>query len=62
MSLALRQPLYQEDAAYFHDMQRDSLTPEDSTNTVKVNLAYRTGALAVSLAVRQSKYQERAAN
>merc|ERR1712205_172592 len=41
--------------------QQGSLTPEDITNIVKINFDCRPGALAVSLALRQPKYQESAA-
>merc|ERR1712006_3599 len=41
--------------------QQGSLTPEDITNIVKINFDCRPGALAVSLAFRQPKYQESAA-
>merc|ERR1711937_627955 len=38
--------------------QQGSLTAEDVTNIVKINFDCRPGALAVSLALRQPKYQE----
>jgi len=41
--------------------EQGSLTPEDITNIVKINFDCRPGALAVSLALRQPKYQESAA-
>merc|ERR1712159_417672 len=41
--------------------QQGSLTPEDITNIVKIEFDARPGALAVSLALRQPKYQESAA-
>merc|ERR1712164_74037 len=41
--------------------QQGSLTPEDITNIVKINFDARPGALAVSLALREPKYQESAA-
>merc|ERR1711991_857388 len=41
--------------------EKEGLTPEDITNIVKINFDARPGALAVSLALRQPKYQESAA-
>jgi len=41
--------------------EQGGLTPEDITNIVKINFDCRPGALAVSLALRQPKYQESAA-
>merc|ERR1711865_451411 len=41
--------------------EQGGLTPEDITNIVKINFDCRTGALAVSLALREPKYQESAA-
>merc|ERR1712130_235535 len=41
--------------------QQGSLTAEDVTNIVKINFDARPGALAVSLALREPKYQESAA-
>merc|ERR1711991_1158222 len=41
--------------------EQGSLTAEDITNIVKINFDARPGALAVSLALREPKYQESAA-
>jgi S-adenosylmethionine synthetase len=41
--------------------EQGGLTPEDITNIVKINFDCRPGALAVSLALREPKYQESAA-
>merc|ERR1719441_46872 len=41
--------------------EQGSLTAEDVTNIVKINFDARPGALAVSLALREPKYQESAA-
>merc|ERR1711967_5891 len=41
--------------------EQGSLTAEDITNIVKLNFDARPGALAVSLALREPKYQESAA-
>jgi len=41
--------------------EQGSLTAEDITNIVKINFDCRPGALAVSLALREPKYQESAA-
>jgi S-adenosylmethionine synthetase len=41
--------------------EQGGLSPEDITNIVKINFDCRPGALAVSLALRQPKYQESAA-
>jgi S-adenosylmethionine synthetase len=41
--------------------EQGNLSPEDITNIVKINFDCRPGALAVSLALRQPKYQESAA-
>merc|ERR1712098_505882 len=41
--------------------EQGNLTAEDITNIVKINFDCRPGALAVSLALREPKYQESAA-
>merc|ERR1712059_221522 len=41
--------------------EQGSLTAQDITNIVKINFDVRPGALAVSLALREPKYQETAA-
>jgi len=41
--------------------EQGSLTAQDITNIVKINFDARPGALAVSLALREPKYQESAA-
>merc|ERR1712159_278308 len=41
--------------------EQGALTPEDITSIVKINFDARPGALAVSLALREPKYQETAA-
>merc|ERR1711865_986734 len=41
--------------------EQGSLTAEDITNVVKISFDCRPGALAVSLALREPKYQESAA-
>merc|ERR1712166_1084899 len=41
--------------------EKEGLTPTDITNIIKINFDYRPGALAVSLALREPKYQETAA-
>merc|ERR1711959_616765 len=41
--------------------EKGSLTPTDITNIIKINFDCRPGALAVSLALREAKYQESAA-
>merc|ERR1711881_761438 len=41
--------------------EQGSLTPEDITNILKVEFDCRPGAIAVSLALREPKYQETAA-
>jgi len=41
--------------------EQGGLTPQDITNIVKINFDCRPGALAVSLALREPKYQESAA-
>jgi len=41
--------------------EQGSLTPNDITNIIKINFDCRPGAIAVSLALREPKYQETAA-
>jgi S-adenosylmethionine synthetase len=41
--------------------EQGSLTPDDVTNIIKINFDCRPGAIAVSLALREPKYQETAA-
>merc|ERR1712085_87234 len=41
--------------------EQHGLTPSDITNIIKINFDCRPGALAVSLALREPKYQEAAA-
>merc|ERR1739845_151943 len=41
--------------------ERENLTPDDITNVLKVEFDCRPGAIAVSLALREPKYQETAA-
>merc|ERR1719333_1348672 len=41
--------------------EQGSLTPSDITNIVKINFDCRPGGIAVSLALREPKYQETAA-
>merc|ERR1712099_93557 len=41
--------------------ERENLTPDDITNVLKVEFDARPGAIAVSLALREPKYQETAA-
>ena len=41
--------------------EQGSLTPNDITNIVKINFDCRPGGIAVSLALREPKYQETAA-
>jgi len=41
--------------------EQGSLTPDDITNVVKVEFDCRPGAIAISLALREPKYQETAA-
>merc|ERR1712139_226089 len=41
--------------------EQGGLTPKDITNIIKINFDCRPGAIAVSLALRQPKYQETAA-
>merc|ERR1719313_318915 len=41
--------------------EKGGLTPTDVTNIIKINFDCRPGAIAVSLALRQPKYQETAA-
>merc|ERR1712085_193419 len=44
-----------------YDSECGKLTADDITNVVKVEFDYRPGAIAISLALRQPKYQESAA-
>jgi len=41
--------------------EQGALTPDDITNIIKINFDCRPGAIAVSLALREPKYQETAA-
>jgi len=41
--------------------EQGALTPDDITNIIKINFDCRPGAIAVSLALREPKYQESAA-
>merc|ERR1712079_351941 len=41
--------------------EQGTLTPDDITNIIKINFDCRPGAIAVSLALREPKYQETAA-
>merc|ERR1711966_538903 len=41
--------------------EQGALTPVDVTNIIKINFDCRPGAIAVSLALREPKYQEAAA-
>jgi len=41
--------------------EQHGLTPTDITNIIKINFDCRPGAIAVSLALREPKYQETAA-
>merc|ERR1711906_87739 len=41
--------------------EQHGLTPTDITNIIKINLDCRPGAIGVSLALREPKYQETAA-
>ena len=59
MRLVLRSPLSLLVKTY--GTEQGDLTPVDVTNIVKINFDCRPGAIAVSLALREPKYQETAA-
>lgn len=44
-----------------YDTEQGALTPDDITNALKIEFDCRPGAIAVSLALREPKYQETAA-
>merc|ERR1711985_42275 len=44
-----------------YESEEGNLTPTDITNVIKINFDCRPGAIAVSLALREPKYQETAA-
>merc|ERR1711974_464872 len=50
-----------KDPTMLTDLQQNNLTAEDITNVIKIAFDCRPGAIAVSLSLREPKYQETAA-